>query len=84
VPNLEDIKLPPHSIETEKALLSTIFIDNEVMYNLDGYGIVPSDFYAKEHQIIYDAIHSLFLQRKTIDVVTVSDYLTKKKEIDNI
>jgi replicative DNA helicase len=35
VPNLEDIKLPPHSIETEKALLSTVFIDNEIMYNLE-------------------------------------------------
>lgn len=81
---LEDIKLPPHNIETEKALLSSIFIDNEVMYNLEWYGIVPSDFYAKEHQIIYQAIHDLFFQRKTIDVVTVSDYLTKKKEIDNI
>jgi replicative DNA helicase len=29
-------------------------------------------------------MHNLFLNRKTIDVVTVSDYLTKKKEIDNI
>jgi replicative DNA helicase len=29
-------------------------------------------------------MHDLFLRRKTIDVVTVSDYLTKKKEIDNI
>jgi len=82
--SLEDIKLPPHSIETEKALLSTVFIDNDVMYNLEGYWIVPSDFYAKEHQIIYKAMHDLFFQRKTIDVVTVSDYLTKKKEIDNI
>jgi hypothetical protein len=33
--NLEDIKLPPHSIDTEKALLSSVFIDNEVMFNLE-------------------------------------------------
>lgn len=84
MPSIEDIKLPPHNIETEKALLSCIFIDNESMYTLDGYGITKEDFYAKEHQIIFDAMHQLFLNRKTIDVVTVSDYLTKKKEIDNI
>ena len=84
MPSIEDIKLPPHSIETEKALLSCVFIDNETMYTLDGYGITAEDFYAKEHQIIFDAMHKLFLSRKTIDVVTVSDYLTKKKEIDNI
>jgi len=81
---LEDIKLPPHNIETEKALLSSVFIDNEVMYTLEWYGMTPLDFYAKEHQIIYEAMHHFYLTRKTIDVVTISDYLTKKKEIDNI
>ncbi len=81
---LEDIKLPPHNIETEKALLSSVFIDNDVMYTLEWYGMTANDFYAKEHQIIYDAMHHFYLTRKTIDVVTISDYLTKKKEIDNI
>jgi replicative DNA helicase len=37
MPSIENIKLPPHSIETEKALLSCVFIDNETMYVLDGY-----------------------------------------------
>jgi len=81
---LDDIKLPPHSIETEKALLSAIFIDNDNMFNIEWYGITADDFYSKEHKIIYQAIHDLFFARKTIDVVTVSDQLTKKKEIDNI
>ena len=84
MPTLEDIKLPPHNIEAEKALLSSIFIDNETMYTAEGYWIKPSDFYAKEHQIIFDAMHNLFFSRKTIDPITVSDYLNKKKELDNI
>ncbi len=81
---LENLKLPPHHIESEKALLSSIFIDNDVMYINEWYWIKESDFYAKEHQIIYDTMHYLFFNRKTIDPVTVSDVLTKKKEINNI
>lgn len=84
MPTLDDIKLPPHSIETEKALLSCILIDNEVMYNIESYGINAKDFYSKEHQIIFEAIHGLFFARKTIDVVTLSEDLSKKKEIWNI
>ena len=84
MPTLEDIKLPPHNIEAEKALLSSIFIDNETMYTAEGYGIKPSDFYAKEHQIIFDAMHNLFFSRKTINPVTVYDFIKKKKELDNI
>ena len=84
MPTLEEIKLPPHNIEAERALLSSIFIDNETMYTTEWYWINSSDFYAKEHQIIYDSMHNLFFSRKTIDVVTVSDYLTRKKELDNI
>jgi len=37
MPTLDDIKLPPHSIESEKALLSSILIDNDIMYNMEGF-----------------------------------------------
>ncbi len=84
MPTIEELKLPPHNIEAEKALLSSIFIDNEVIYTAEGYSIKPEDFYAKEHQIIYDAMHNLFFSKKTIDPVTVADFLRKKNELDNI
>lgn len=82
--NLEDIKLPPNNIEAEKWVISTVFLDNEVMYILDGYAIMPDDFYQKEHKIIFSAIKDLWDGRKTIDVVTVWDALKKKKELDNV
>lgn len=81
---LDEIKLPPHNIETEKAVLSCVLIDNEAMYNIESYWINSKDFYSKEHEIIFEAMHSLFFARKTIDVVTLSEYLTKNKEIWNI
>jgi replicative DNA helicase len=47
------------------------------MYILDGAALVNTDFYQKEHQTIMDAIQQLWTARRTIDVVTLSDQLTK-------
>jgi len=79
---LDDIKLPPHNIDAEKAALGSVFIDNETMFILDGYFIVPEDFYLKEHQYLFDAIKDLWGQRRTIDVITVSDQLAKSGKLD--
>jgi len=75
---LQNINLPPNNVEAEKWLISAIFLDNEVLFNVDGFAIVPQDFYQKEHQMIFEAIKDLWSKRKTIDVITVGDVLTKK------
>ena len=45
------------------------------IYDSDKLGY--KDFYQKEHSYIYEAIQELRMARKTIDVVTVSDQLSK-------
>jgi hypothetical protein len=75
--SLEDIKLPPHNIDAEKATLCGILMDNELMYVCDGLGFQSEDFYLKEHASIFKAIKTLWLARKAVDVLTVSDQLVK-------
>ena len=82
--NIADIKLPPHHIEAEKWVLACIFLDNQVMYILEGMAMAPEDFYQKEHSSIYQAIKELRNSRKTIDVVTVSDILQKQWQLELI
>lgn len=52
------------------------------MYLLDGLQIVPDDFYQKEHGYIFEAMHQLRNNKRTIDVVTVGDQLTKNGHLD--
>ena len=80
--SLEDIKLPPHNIDAEKATLCGILMDNELMYVCDGLGFQSEDFYLKEHASIFKAIKSLWVARKTVDVLTVSDQLVKDGLLD--
>ncbi len=81
---IEDIKLPPHNIEAEKWLLCGVFLDNEIMWITDSDKLGSGDFYKKEHWFIYKAMLQLWQDRKNIDVVTVSDQLTKNQEIDYV
>ncbi|MEF2175792.1 MAG: replicative DNA helicase [Candidatus Absconditabacteria bacterium] len=82
--DIDAMRLPPHSSEAEKAVLSSVFIDNEVIYVLDGFSLNHLDFYLKEHQIIFEAMKDIWSSRKTIDVVTVADKIKKMGELDNI
>ncbi len=80
----EDIKLPPHNIEAEKWVLCGALMDSETIWIYEWDKIEPADFYQKEHQTIYEAIKTLRSNRKTIDVVTVWDQLTKDGKLDLI
>ena len=82
--SLEDIKLPPHNIDAEKGALWGVLMDNELMYYYDGIGLVPDDFYQREHFYIYQWIKNLWSARKTIDVVTLADQLSKDTYLDAV
>ena len=80
--SLEDIKLPPHNIDAEKWTLCWALMENELLYVYEGFILTPEDFYQKEHQFIYQAIKDLWVARKTVDVLTVSDQLTKNWNLE--
>jgi replicative DNA helicase len=82
--SITDLRLPPHHIDAEKWLLSSVFLDNDVMFVMDSLGVVPQDFYQKEYQYIASAMVELWQRRQTIDVVTVSNILQKWDILDNI
>ena len=81
---IENINLPPHNIEAEKGVISWVLLDNETMWIYDSDKLGYKDFYQKEHGFIYEAIQQLWTARKTIDVVTVSDQLSKNGNLDVI
>lgn len=79
-----DYNLPPHNIEAEKWVISWALMDNETVWIFEWDGIVPGDFYQKEHSMIYEAIAQLWNDKKTIDVVTVSDQLSKNGNLESV
>ncbi|MBF0981471.1 replicative DNA helicase [Candidatus Gracilibacteria bacterium] len=79
---IDNINLPPHNIEAEKAVISGALLDPEMMRVYDSDKITHKDFYQKEYSYIYEAIQQLRVARKTIDAITVSDQLDKNGNLD--
>jgi replicative DNA helicase len=76
-------KVPPQNIDAEKSLLGAILIDEEVL--IDVAEIVKAiDFYDKRHATIYAAIIRLFEKHSPVDLLTLTDELKKKKELDGV
>ena len=75
-------RIPPHSIEAEQSVLVSIFLDPETVVNVLEY-LETSDFYRKNHQIIFDAILQLNNRNEAIDVVTIANELDTKNQLEN-
>ena len=78
-----DLRLPPHSIEAEKALLGCILIENSSISKVVSH-LQPESFYKPAHSKIYKVMMGLFEENESIDTITVVDRLQKNGELDNV
>ncbi|MBN1931481.1 MAG: replicative DNA helicase [Desulfobacterales bacterium] len=76
-------KVPPQSIEAEESILSAILIDNSVLLDIIEM-LAPEDFYRSAHQKIFAAITELFSRSEPADLVTLSNILREKSELEEI
>ena len=80
--NLTALKLPPHSVEAEQAVLGGLLIDNTEWDNVADV-ILPEDFYRAEHQLIFQIMTQHSEANSPIDVVTLVEALNSLNELEN-
>ncbi|NOU00656.1 MAG: replicative DNA helicase [Gallionella sp.] len=71
---IDEIKLPPHSVEAEQSVLGGLLLESSALDKIADL-INDSDFYRKEHRLIYQQIVRLSELAKPIDVITVAEAL---------
>ena len=76
-------KIPPHNLDAEMSLLGAILIDEEVLTDVMDK-VKAEDFYEKRHQRIFAAILRLFEMHRPIDLLTLSDELEKKDDLETV
>jgi len=76
-------KVPPQQIEAEQSVLGGILLDNEgVPAALE---ILRGDeFYRDSHRSIFRVVQDLFEHNQPIDLITVTDLLAERKQLENI
>ena len=70
---------PPYSEEAEQAVLGAAMVDKDAV-GLASEKIVFTDFYRREHQLIFRAMTELYANDQAIDPITVADLLSKSSE----
>jgi replicative DNA helicase len=74
-------KVPPQAIDLEQAVLGAMMLEkNAVTDTIDI--LKPSSFYDPKHQFIYGAIRDLFGSSNPIDLLTVTNRLKQKGELE--
>ncbi len=79
----EALKIPPHSVEAEQSVLGGLMLDNQ-SWDKVADQLTESDFYRRDHQLIFRAIADLFEQSLPVDVVTLAEYHDKRGELDQV
>jgi replicative DNA helicase len=74
---------PPQAIQAERAVLAAMMLGNEAI----GRAIVSlgqNPFYRVAHQKIFDAIAALYDAQKEVDLITVSEELRRRGELEAV
>ncbi len=71
------LKIPPHSIEAEQAVLGGLMLDNDSWEQIADQ-VDDSDFYRHDHRLIFRAAARLAERHHPFDVVTLSEQLDKE------
>lgn len=79
---ISSLKVPPHSLEAEQAVLGGLMLDNSVWDTVSEI-VMEEDFYRHEHQLIFRVMYAQTEADKPIDVVTLVEALDSLGEVDS-
>ena len=79
--NLTSLKVPPHSVEAEQAVLGGLMLENSEWDNVVDI-LLPEDFYRPEHQLIFQVMIKQSEASRPIDVVTLVESLDSLNELE--
>lgn len=76
-------RLPPQNLEAEVSVLGGILIENEALHQVLEI-LSASDFYREAHRKIFSAMLQLYERNEPVDLITLSEILKKKDELEAV
>lgn len=77
-------RLPPQSLDAERAVLGAAFIDADSVLTEIGADLRPEDFYRQAHAAIYQVMLDLHNRHEPVDIVTVTEALEMAGELEMV
>ena len=76
------LRMPPHSLEAEQAVLGGLMLDNAVWDQIADR-LDETDFYRRDHCLLFRAIRHLAENGKPFDVLTLAEWLEANHELES-
>jgi replicative DNA helicase len=80
--NVDSLRLPPHSVEAEQAVLGGLLLDNAAFDRVSGR-LCDEDFYRRDHRLIFRGIAELVERSEPADAVTLADHLGQTGRLED-
>lgn len=77
-------RVPPHSLESEEAVIGGLLFDNQAMHAISDVLLTADDFYKESHQRIFQAIVTLISRGEPADSLTVSEHLNNQGVLERV
>ncbi len=82
-PQLESLRIPPHSIEAEQSVLGGLMLDNSAYDRIADF-VSAEDFYRFDHRLIFQHIVKLISASRPADVITVFESLSSAAKAEEV
>ncbi len=82
-PQLENLRIPPHSLEAEQSVLGGLLLDNAAFDRIADV-VTENDFYRHDHRLIWQHITRLISLTRPADVITVFESLQTSGKEDEV
>lgn len=82
-PQVDSLRVPPHSIEAEQSVLGGLLLDNAAWDRIADF-VNPEDFYRYDHRLIFQHIVKLISASRPADVITVFESLTSSGKAEEV
>ena len=79
---LQQLKVPPHSIEAEQSVLGGLLLENRAWDKVADV-VDEHDFYRQDHRLIFRSIAVLAESDSPLDIITLSNWLKDRDELEN-
>ena len=76
-------KLPPQNLEAEASILGGVLLDNEAINTVIEL-VKSDDLYRESHRKIYRAMVDLWDRNEPVDLITLSDQLKARGELEDV
>lgn len=75
------VRTPPQAVRAEQSVLGGLMLDPNALGKID---LAESDFYRRDHQLIYRAILELEAEGKPYDAVTLGDWFESQGQAEQV